>query len=123
MATTIVATQTVTFPHGEGGVTQSFTSTFTQVYTATAGADFDFTSAATDDVVPFGSITSAKVVLITSSAGGCSVKINANANAIPVAGGTNAGFFLWCNAVATGGITAMTVSTTGAAQVKIQLFA
>lgn len=111
----------LSYPHYATGTAATLSFALTQAYTAMGGAEFDFTGAETDTAVPFGSITSAKVLVAWCDTTGCTMKINGATQTIPVAGGDSQGFLLWCNP--DGGVTAITVSTAGAAKVSVKLFA
>lgn len=73
--------------------------------------------ATVDDVISFGTMATggAKLVLVKSPSGGCTVKFNADTLAWPVPPGA---YFLYANPSG-GFITGMKVTTTGAAKVKI----
>ena len=77
----------------------------------------DFGGPVTDEDIFNGTVTSAKVIIISSSLQGGDIKINAS-SAIPIAEG--AGWLMFVNP--NGGITSLTVTTTAAAKFKVMSF-
>jgi len=71
----------------------------------------------TDEDIFNGTVTNAKVLIITSTLQGGDVKIN-NSDAIPIA--PDEGWFLYVNP--NGGITSLTLTTTAAAEFKVMTF-
>lgn len=77
----------------------------------------DFGGPVTDQDIFNGTMTTAKVVVISSSLQGGDIKINGS-SAIPIA--PDEGWFLYANP--NGGITSLTVTTSAAAKFKVMMF-
>jgi hypothetical protein len=77
----------------------------------------DYGGPVTDEDIFNGTLTSAKVVIITSTLEGGFVKVN-NSDAIPIK--ANEGWFLYANP--DGGLTSLTLTTAAAAKFKVMAF-
>ena len=88
-----------------------------QVYSNKTVLDLTYSTAITDEDFFVGTATSAKVVLIRSTLHGGDLKINGG-TAVPIAEG--AGWALFVNPA--GGVTALTLTTTDAANFDVHIF-
>lgn len=117
MAKTVKITGKLSLPQEDGQADAPYNLDLNFVYTKKAEFDLVYDALATDDAVPLGSmgVGGAKLLLIKSSVGGCTFKVNGGSTAFPVPVG---GYELYVNPSA-GFITTLTVSVTGAAQVQV----
>lgn len=117
MAKNVVISGSLALPQEDGGATAPFKLDLNFVYTKKAEYDQVYDGAVTDDPISLATMATsgAKMLLIKSSVGGCTFKVNGGSTAWPVPVG---GYLLYANPSA-GFITGLTVSVSGAASVSI----
>lgn len=118
MAKTFKVTGTCSIPQEDGQTPATVDLAVNFDFTQQITADLSYTGAAADDAIDLETMASggAKALLIKSSVGGCTVKINGAATSIPV--GAGSGFILIVNPSGST-ITAVSVTVTGVAKVKV----
>lgn len=118
MAQTFKITGKVELPLEDGQTPGAVSLDTSFTFTQRANQELSFSAAAADVAVNLGtlSVGGAKALLVKSPTGGCVVKLNGSTDAIPVPASN--GYILVVNPSA-GAITAVTVTVTGVAIVKI----
>jgi len=116
MAKSVVITGKLQIPNEDGQASAPFNLDSTFIYTQKVEVDLSYGAAAADQAVSLGTLAAggAKVILVKSPVGGCTVKFNGSAIAWPVPAG---GYFLYNNPSG-GFVTAALVTVTGVATVQ-----
>ena len=117
MAKTVTVVGKISLPQEEGQTPAPFDIGLNFIYTKKAEFDQVYDGAVADDPISLGSMATggAKLLMIKSSVGGCTFKLNGGSLAIPISVGS---YLLYVNPTA-GFITSLSVTVTGAAQVQI----
>jgi hypothetical protein len=116
MAKTVTVTGKLQIPNEDGQAPAPFNLDLSFIYTQKVEVDLSYGAAIIDDPVSFGTmgVGGAKMILVKSPVGGCTVKFNGGTIAWPVPAG---GYFLYANPSG-GFVTAALVTVTGVASVQ-----
>ena len=116
MAKTVNVTGNLQIPNEDGGAPAPFDLKLSFVYTQKVETDLSYSATVTDAPISLGTMATggAKLVLVKSPVGGCTMKFNGETIAWPILAG---GYLLYANPSG-GFITAALVSVTGVATVQ-----
>lgn len=117
MTKTLKISGSLTFPVEEGQTPAPVDLTLSFVFTQTADLDLSYAAVTTDDDVSLGTMSSggAKLLLIKSSTGGCTIKLNGSSTSLSI--GTT-GYMLYTSPSG-GVVTSLSITTAGAAKIKV----
>lgn len=114
---TLAVTGRLTAPLEDGQAAAPMDLGFTINYTQKVCDDLVFASTVTDQAIGLGTLATggAKAFILKCTLGSCTIKMNGGTDVITLALG---GYLLYANPLA-GQLTALTITTTGAATLKI----
>jgi hypothetical protein len=117
MSKTLKIAGTLTLPIEDGQAVAPVDLTLQFVFTQSLDIDLSYSVLTTDDPISLGTMATggAKLLLIKSSVGGCTVKLNGSSDSLSIG---ITGYLLYTSPSG-GVVTELSVTTTGAAKVKI----
>lgn len=115
---TLTISGTISFPLAAEATASSRTFSSTLVYTEKNVDDVVISGAQVDQDL-MGRITDAKACYIECAVGGGDLKVNGATPVLPIS--VDGGFWVWLNP--NGGLTALTVTTSGDATFRVYMFA
>lgn len=115
---TLTIAGTVQFPLGSEANPPSTPFSAALSYTERNVDDVDFSGAVADQDL-MGRITDAKACFVQMLVGDGELKVNGSTPTVPIAT-TGNGFWIWFNP--NGGLTALTITTSAAARVRVYMF-